>query len=81
VNYTKIAQWFVTTETCAALRFGEVTGEPLALISPRAVVVRGDEWVWPDERELRAIARRRVAPGIRKTRLRDDPRRLVLRAG
>lgn len=79
-DFTALAEAFATTETGAALRLGEVAREPLAVISPQQVRVRGpEEWVWPDEQTLRRWGRRPV-PGLRKTRLSDDPRRIVLNA-
>lgn len=73
-----LAAAFRTTETGAALRLAEVTGQPLAVVAPQRVRVRGpEEWAWPDEGTLRLWARR-PAPGLRKTRLKDDPRRVVL---
>lgn len=73
-----LAEAFSMTETGAALRLGEVTGVPLAVVAPMQVRVRGPEgWVWPDEPTLRKWARRPV-PGLRKTTLIDDPRRVVL---
>lgn len=77
-DLAELAEAFRTTETGAALRLGEVTGQPLAVVAPQRVRVRGpEEWIWPDERTLRAWARR-PAPGLRKTVLTDDPRRVVL---
>ncbi len=79
-RYDELADAFVCTESLAALRVGETTGEPMALVTPRSVRVRGDgEWVWPAEDEMRRVARR-GHPGLRRARLRDDPRRVVLRA-
>lgn len=76
-----LAEAFSTTETGAALRLGEVHRIPLAVISPALVRLRGpEEWVWPDESTLRRWARGRALPGIRKVRLTDDPRRVVLDA-
>lgn len=76
----ELARAFGTTETGAALRLGEVTGQPLAVIAPKIVRVRGPlDWVWPDEATLRRWARRPI-PGLRKVRLADDPRRVVLDA-
>lgn len=73
-----LAEAFSMTETGAALRLGEVLRLPLAVVAPARVRVRGpDEWVWPDEGTLRRWARRPV-PGLRKTKLTDDPRRVVL---
>lgn len=76
-DLAQLAETFGITETGAALRLGEVTGQPLAVIAPASVRVRGEGWSWPDERTLRRWAQRPV-PGLRKTRLTDDPRRVVL---
>jgi IrrE N-terminal-like domain len=66
-----------STETWAALRLGEVLHVPLVAIAPLTIRVRGpEEWVWPDETTLRGWVRR-TPPGIAKTRLTDDPRRVV----
>lgn len=79
-DLTALADAFATTETGAALRLGEVTGKPLAVVAPSMVRVRGPkEWAWPDESTLRRWARR-PAPWLRKTILVDDPRRVVLDA-
>ena len=79
-DFEKLAAVFKTTETGAALRLGEVLRLPLAVVTPALVRVRGpEEWVWPAEDILRRWARR-PAPGIRKVRLADDPRRFVLDA-
>lgn len=76
-----LARAFGMTETAVALRLGEVCHVPLAVVAPQTVRVRGpEEWVWPDESTLRRWARGRVQPGIRKVRLTDDPRRIVLDA-
>jgi len=72
-SYAKLARWFVTTESCAALRLGEVTGVPLALITPKRIRTRGAEFSWP------ADLSRRV-PGLKRATLRDDRRRVALRA-
>lgn len=66
-----------TTESCAALRFGEVTGEPIALVAPR-VRTRGEEWCWPSELELRKAVRGTTPAGTRRVEL-SDPRRVLLR--
>lgn len=73
-GFTEIATAFRVSETLAALREAEVTGQPRAVVSPALVRVRGpEEWVWPSERALR-----RGTPGLARTRLTDDPRRFVL---
>lgn len=80
--FRPLARSFVCTESCMALRVGEVTGKSLALVTPLNVRVRGTSWSWPPETELRRIAGARTSlPGIRRARLRDDPRRIVVRAG
>ncbi len=63
------------------LRIGEVTAEPVALVSPKLVRVRGDDWGWPSEREIRRLSRGADGPQLlRIVRLTDDPRRVFLRA-
>jgi hypothetical protein len=74
VSYTKLARWFVTTESCAALRFGEVTDVPLMLVAPARVRTRGAEFAWPPDMSRRP-------PGLRRATLRDDRRRVALRMG
>lgn len=74
VSYTKLARWFATTESCVALRFGEVTDVPLMLVAPQRIRVRGAEFVWPAAGSTRL-------PGVRRATLRDDHRRVALRAG
>lgn len=63
--------------SCAWLRYGEVTGCPLALVTPTSIRLRGAAYSWPSEPRLRDLN----VPGVRKCALRDDPRRAVLRAG
>lgn len=77
-NFAELAAAFRTTETQAALRDSELSGAPRAVVSPALVRVRGPEnWSWPDERTIRGWARG-AAVGVRKVRLTDDPRRVVL---
>lgn len=75
----RLASRFQASETCIALRVGETTDSPMALITPKSVRVRGAEWSWPLEPELRSWAKQEI-PGLKKARLRDDPRRTVLKA-
>lgn len=75
--YAQLALDFTTSQTCAALRVGEVLDEPLAVVAPRRVRVRGGAYEWPDERELRRCARV-ATPGLRRAELTDDRRRVVL---
>ena len=82
-HFRSLARAFLTPETAAALRLGEVTGEPVAVIAPARIRVRGDEdWVWPPEEQLRWIAAaRQMPPGVRRVVLTDDRRRRVLMVG
>lgn len=75
VSYSKLARWFATTESCAALRFGEVTSTPLALVAPVRVRVRGEGFGWPLKLHGARI------PGVKRTVLRDDRRRVAMRVG
>lgn len=76
-DFGALAAHFGASESCVALRLGEATGCPLALITPRAVRLRGSVFSWPDERALRAKSNTQ-RPGLRKARLRDEPERVVL---
>lgn len=78
-----LARRFETTESCVALRLGETTDQPLVLVAPsRPVRVRGADFVWPSEAQIRAMAAGRpLLPGLVRTKLRDDPRRVVLSVG
>ena len=70
LSYTRLARWFVTTESCAALRFGEVTDTPLALVAPGRTRIRGAEFEWPGGWS---------GPGIKRAKLKDDARRIAVR--
>lgn len=77
----EIADVVGSTQTWAALRVGEVLGIPLVVITPHRLYVRGPEsFMWGrDEREVRRDASaRKLRPGIARTRLTDDPRRVML---
>ncbi len=65
-------------ESLAALRVGEVTGEPTALVSQR-VRVRGDEWTWPPESDLRRAVRGDAPRGLVKVPLAERGRVLLKR--
>lgn len=79
-DLSELAATFAATETAVALRLGELEREPLAVVAPASVRVRGpEEWVWPEAETVRGWARN-GRPGLSKTRLRDDRRRVVLRA-
>lgn len=74
---SRLGAWFRCTHSFAAMRYAEVTAEPLALISADRVRVRGG-WSSPAEpREIRELVSA-SRPGLRKARLRDDCTRVVL---
>lgn len=79
-DFPRLAAAFRTTESCVALRLGEVTGRPLALVTPAAVRVRGDEWSWPDEATVRRLVRADDRHGLGLIRLGDERGRAVLLA-
>src|SRR5690554_5248949 len=82
LDFPELADAFDVTQSCAVLRRGEVEGTPTAPVTPRPVYVRGEPWAWPDEPELRVLAGRRGSlRGLRKAKLRDDRRRVAMRAG
>lgn len=71
----ELAGMFHVTPTAAALRIGEVTRVPLVALTPSWHWVRGREWGWPGETELRRIAKA-GHPAIKKISL--EPRRVAL---
>jgi len=77
-DHEAIADELVSTQTHAALRVAEVLRIPRAIITPARVYARGpEEFVWGPEDELRKLARRE-RPGVSKSRLTDDPKRIVI---
>lgn len=80
-DYPMLAALFCATESLVVLRIGEVTGEPIALVAPHRVRTRGQlSFQWGSEQDVRELARSQ-RPGLRKTRLRDDPRRVAVTVG
>lgn len=81
-HISTIAQSFGSDETCAWLRLAEITGQAVAVVAPRCVRSRGDGGErWPSPEALRELAANPGPTRLRKTRLRDDPNRLAIRAG
>lgn len=75
----ELANVFQATQSCIALRLGEAGAHDLALVRPGLVRVRGQlSFVWPREEEIVRWARGAAPSGVVKTRLTDDPRRVVL---
>lgn len=79
LDLLQLADAVICSQTSAALRYGETTGMPLVVVSPGDVRVRGDEWGWPDEHELRRLARGRSVPSnVRRIEIDDARGRAVL---
>ncbi len=78
-DYEEIADAVGATQSWAALRMGEVTGQPMALVAPQRVRIRGDEWAWPaSDQQVRRLAQMPTSPGLQRARLTDDSRRIVV---
>ena len=75
-DWSAIAPLFAATPTAVILRAGELTGRPLAVVSPHSCRARG-EAEWPPEETLRRW-RETPGPGVVAARLRDDPKRYLL---
>ncbi len=71
-----LALAFAVRETCVALRVGEVTGAPVAIVTPNRVYTRG-EWEWPAEDVLRRMLRAK-SPKLTARALGGDRRRLLV---
>lgn len=77
----ELAAAFAVTETCAALRVGEVLDVPLVVVAPHRCRVRGAPWGWPEtEEQLRRLVKLPPWPGTRRVELTDARRRVVLLA-
>lgn len=72
-----LAAAFRVTETCMAMRIGEVTGRPVIVVAPDHAHVRGEAWEWGD---LVALRSRALPRGVERVRLTDAPRRIVVSA-
>ena len=83
-DFEALATCFCGTQAWAALRYAEVTGASLALVTPKQVHRRG-ELVWPEnDEDVRALARAQVKdlPAmLKKTSLTDARRQVVLLVG
>ena len=75
-----LARAFRTTQSLVALRWGESTSRPLALVRPGLVRCRGAGFAWPTDRVVRRWARQDHPESLTKARLTDDSRRVVLLA-
>lgn len=71
-----LAALLSTTQSIAHLRVGEVLGFPTALVRRGRIIVRGEEWGWPSERELL----RPTDPRLLVVKITDESKRHGLRA-
>lgn len=81
-DFSALAAAFVVTETAVALRLAEIDDTPTLVVSEHRAWVRGAEYNWPQTLEgARRLAMRTPPDGVRleRERLRDDPRRIVIR--
>lgn len=70
-DWRELSRPWGASEAASALRYLEVTGTPGVVITPRAARARGEEWAWPDEAELRRLARARHLPaGVERRSMR-----------
>lgn len=67
---------FVTSQTSAALRYGETTHEPMALVTATSVRLRGRQHAWPSDMRAASLA---PSDGLRIESLPDAPNRVLLR--
>lgn len=72
-----LADAFDVSQSIVALRLGEVTGTPLALVLERRVAIRGEPFEWPAPARLVAIAggQESVPDGVEVERITDARRR------
>lgn len=76
-DFAHLSSLVDTSQSSAALRYGEVAWEPLAVVGPRSVRIRGPKY-WPEDMEQVRKLAQQPHPGIRAVRLTDAPNRWVL---
>lgn len=80
LDVPELAEAFVAPQSSVLLRRAEVSEAPTALVTPARVYVRGGEWGWPGEEEVRRLAAE-PRPGLAKVQITDARRRVGLVAG
>lgn len=76
LSIADMARLYRVSGTAASLRFGEVTGRPVAVIAPTHVHIRGEDWEWGD---LPGLAKAKAPPeGVDRVRLFDATKRVRL---
>lgn len=76
-DFRALAAAFVASETTMALRDAELHRLARVVVAPNLRVRGPESFVWPPERIIRVWALE-GGPGLARTRLTDDPRRVVL---
>ncbi len=76
-----LARHFAATQTCLALRYGEVTGRPVLVVDRGQAWARGDPFVWsPEGGDLFDLARGPLPRSVQRIRLTDRRGRFALAA-
>ena len=68
-DFGSLAHAFGSTPTSMAMRLGETTQRPVVVITRTHHFIRGREWRWQPEAELRRIAKAGGCPGIKSASL------------
>jgi uncharacterized protein DUF955 len=73
-----LSRHFQATQTCLALRYGEVTGRPVLVVDRAQAWARGDPFVWSADGALFDLARGPLPPSVQRIRLTDCRGRVAL---
>lgn len=74
----EMARYYDVSCTAASLRYGEVTGQPTAVIVPTHVHIRGEAFEWGDLPGLAKAKPRDLPDGVERVRLFDAVKRVRL---
>lgn len=80
VDIARLAKAFRTTQSIMALRLGEVTGRPLALVTPQRVHVRGEAFEWGTPGALRQLLTGSLPDGLERIAVTDAKGRHIIAA-
>lgn len=69
-----ISEECAITQTCAALRVHEYTGQATAVITPGTIYRRG-LLAWANDEDVRTLAARRSTRSVQKVKITDEPAR------
>lgn len=79
-DHGAVARSLRTTQTIALVRIAEITHVPTAAVIPGRIIVRGDEFAWPDEERMRQLEQGPVPAGVVRLPITDARRRFAIRA-